>query len=212
MVRSDQKNLVDDELAREVAWRLGSPIVISSSLFKVGGHYSLGVQLDRVADSPIPEQTWSQEFRASDHDDLYDAVDEAAYWVRHTLGEAVEQIERMNVPARDTTTASWEALSLFAMAEEAQYADRNDEARTFLKQAVKLDPDFALAWGRLGDISYQAEQANIFEYHRRALEAAGRRPLTKYEQLRIKAVYRSPMELFTAIIDDIDKLILKIAI
>ena len=148
---------VDLELARDIAWREHHPIVVGASLLSMGSHYIFTVQMDRVGESPSPQAEWSSDFRASNADELYDAVDQASYWVRQKIGEEAKQLKSLSTPARDATTSSWEALELYTRAENAQYAGRNEEARSLLKEAVSQDPEFALAWARLADISYMAE-------------------------------------------------------
>jgi tetratricopeptide (TPR) repeat protein len=184
-----QDKSIDLELARNIAWREHHPIVIGASLLSVGSHYVFTVQMDRIGESPSPQAAWSSDFRAVNPDELYDAIDKASYWVRQKIGEAAEQLESLSTPARDATTSSWEALDLYTRAENAQYSGRNEEARSLLKEAVSLDPEFALAWARLADISYMAEQDQVYDYYRRAFEAMEHRHLTKREELRIKAVF-----------------------
>jgi hypothetical protein len=51
----------------------------------------------------------------------------------------------------DVTTTSWEALKLYSDGERMAFLDKDDEAILFYKRAVEKDPDFAMAWMRLGD-------------------------------------------------------------
>jgi serine/threonine protein kinase/tetratricopeptide (TPR) repeat protein len=180
---------VDLELARNIAWREGSPIVAGASLLEVGGNYVLTVRMDRIGDSPSPEATWSNNFRALSKDLIYDAVDEATRWVRATVGETAQELSMRDASGRESTTASWEALELYRRADEAQYAGRTEDAQLLLKEALELDSDFAMAWARLADISYLERQKEVFSYYQRALDAMKRRQLTKSEELRIKAIY-----------------------
>ncbi len=180
---------MDVETAREVAWRDGVPLVLAGSLFRVGTRYVLAIRLDRVEDSPAPTATWSRDFRASDRNGLYESVDQASRWVRATIGETAEELAATQIPAQETTTPSWEALSLFARAEQAWYGGGTEDARLLLKQAVSLDPDFAMAWARLADISNLDNLSEAFSYYQKALDAMTRRRVTQYEELRIKALY-----------------------
>ncbi len=182
-------HVIDLDVARNIAWREQNPLVVGASLLSMGSDFVLTARIDRIGDSPSPEAEWSKSFRVNHKEQLYDAVDRASSWIRRTIGEAAEELESLSTLARDATTPSWEALDFFVRAEKMNYLGRVEEARALLMEALELDPDFALAWGRLADISFAMDQAQIYSYHRRALDAMSRREITKNEELRIKAVF-----------------------
>ena len=190
MVRPPRQKL-DLQTAREAAWRGKIPLVASGRLDQLGSNYVLSLQLELVGGQPTtPRAAWRQTFTAPGKDGLFEAIREAGNWIRSTAGEAPEDLSERNQPVENTTTNSWEALRLYSRAEELAFQDKDEDAILLLKEAVKIDPDFAMAHGRLGDICVeQRREAEGFRHWRQAIEASRRRTLTKREELRIKAVY-----------------------
>ncbi len=189
MVRSPSEAR-DLETSREVAWRLGAPLVLTAKLVPVGSSYTLALRMDRLRrDSPTPTASWLKEFRARGKEELFDAVDAAGRWVRETAGEQRAAMGELDLPVREMTTPSWEALEYFHQAEELKQRDRRDEAILLLQQAVEADPDFATAHMRLGDVLSSLTEADAYHHWEIALESMNRRPVSKREELNIRALY-----------------------
>ena len=190
MVRPPGQRL-DLPTAREVAWRGKIPLIVSGRLDQLGTTYPLSLQLEAVGSAPTqPKAVWRRTFPAKGKDNLFDVIREASTWVRSTAGEAARDLSERNQPVEHTTTSSWEALRLFSEAEERIAQDRDEDAILLLKEAVKVDPDFAMAHGRLGDVCVKLRRyGEGYEHWRQAAAACQRRPLTRREELRIKAVY-----------------------
>ncbi len=185
--------VLDLPTAREVAWRDGIPLVISGSLAQLGDAYLLNIRLDRTGDRPdAPANSWSQTFQTGTRgkEGILKEIDAASGWIRKMAGEAARDLAQRDVPAREATTASWEALSLFSEAERFKSQAKLDEAVIQLKQAVGIDPEFALAYSRLGDILFgMRRQGEGFRYYKRALSAMARGRLTRREEMSIRAIY-----------------------
>ncbi len=190
MVRPPGQSL-DPQTAREVAWRGGMPLIVSGGLDQLGSSFLLTVQLEAVGSQPtVPVAVWRRTFSTAGKEDLFEAIREASTWIRTTAGEAAVDLAARDQPVAETTTSSWEALRLFSQAEAQTAQDRDEDAILLLKEAVKVDPDFALAHMRLAYICVKLRRyAEGYQYWQRAIAASGRRPLTKREELRIKALY-----------------------
>jgi len=185
---------LDLQTAREVAWRDGIPLVISASLTQLGSTYLLNVRLDRMGpDQPTePTNTWSESFRtqAEGKEAILKIIDSASTWIRKMSGEAAGDLSQTDLAAHMATTASWQALSLFSEAERFKSREELAEAVIQLKLAVEIDPEFALAYLRLGDILFSMRrQAEGFRYYQEALRAMAKGRLTKREEMQIKAIY-----------------------
>ncbi len=180
---------LDPSVAREVAWRAGSPAVVYGSVSKVGPGFSLDLRVDRISSPTEVKTSRSKSFSASDKQDLLRAIQDGSAWIRQTLGET-ELATVSNRPPEDTTTNSWEALSLYAQAERLKAIEHTDEAVRKLQEAVRVDPGFALAYMRLGDLSdYLGNQNQGIKYWREALSVMKPNSLTEREQLRIRGLY-----------------------
>jgi tetratricopeptide (TPR) repeat protein len=115
--------------------------------------------------------TWSKHFRAGDEKELFDAVDAASRWVRRTAGEQRSSIADLDLPVREMTTPSWEALELFHQAEELKPEGRWQDAILLLQNSVEADPDFAMAHMRLGDLFSSLTEAEAYHHWEKALES-----------------------------------------
>jgi tetratricopeptide (TPR) repeat protein len=80
------------------------------------------------------------------------ALGTAAKEIRGPLGESVSSIEKFNAPVDQATTSSLEALRAYSMGDEKRSREGDLEAIPFYKRAVELDPNFAMAYARLGAI------------------------------------------------------------
>jgi tetratricopeptide (TPR) repeat protein len=122
--------------------------------------------------------------RASGKNDVLRALDDLANRVRKRLGDSLSVMGKPDLPLPLATTASLEALRLFAMSRHQQPGQKDVD---LLEQAVRLDPDFALAHADLGVRYYIENNRPPGEEHfKKALTLLNR--LTLKEQLWIHAV------------------------
>lgn len=175
-------------LAREVAWRAGGSAVVYGSVAKVGPGFSLDLRLETLAATPdaAPVVRYTS-FPANDKTDLFHAIQQGSKWIRETAGDAQTSADR---PPEDTTTSSWQALLLFSRAEQLKSIEHTEDAVRTLRQAVSVDPHFALAYMRLGDLSnYLGNEKDGIQYWRDALVVMKPDSLTRREELRIRGLY-----------------------
>jgi tetratricopeptide (TPR) repeat protein len=110
--------------------------------------------------------------------------------LRKGLGESGASLQRFNVPLAQATTSSLAALRAFTLGEEKRANGQEFEAIQDYKLAVDLDPQFALAYARLGTIySNAAEQTQSAAYYQKAFDL--REHTTDRERLYIAAHYYS---------------------
>ncbi|MGD0200998.1 MAG: protein kinase [Bryobacteraceae bacterium] len=178
------------DTAREVAWRAGVPLVVAGDVSQFGQGYVLKLRMESIRDSPAPSQTRYREFEARDKNALLAAVHDGSNWVRRTAGESSSAMLLTDRRADETTTDSWQALELFARAEKLKDQGRPDDALVLLNEAVRIDPHFALACMRLADILVESRRfGEGYRWYERALRAIESRPVSKREELRIRALY-----------------------
>lgn len=179
------------EVAREIAMREGVPLVVYAALTRLGNDYTVSVKLEQVGTRPsLARSTWTQTFVTATKAGLFDTMHAAAVWIRRMAGEVPAALEDQDRAASETTTSSWEALRLFTQANTLSAAGRLNEATLVLEQAVRVDPDFAMAQTRLGDnlISLRRDKEGHAAWQR-AIALAERRELTSRETLRIRGQY-----------------------
>ena len=131
-----------------------------------------------------------QTARAKSRETVLAALDQAADQLRMSLGESGASLQRFDVPLAQATTASLAALRAFTIGEEKRANGQEFEAIQDYKLAVDLDPQFALAYARLGAIySNAAELTQSANYFKKAFEL--REHTTDRERLYIAAHYYS---------------------
>ena len=132
----------------------------------------------------------SHSAKAESRETVLAALDQATNQLRKSLGESGASLQRFNVPLAQATTSSLAALRAFTLGEEKRDNGQEFEAIQDYKLAVDLDPQFALAYARLGTIySNAAELTQSADYFKKAFEL--REHTTDRERLYIAAHYYS---------------------
>ncbi|HXC43626.1 MAG TPA: protein kinase [Candidatus Dormibacteraeota bacterium] len=172
------------DAARELCVRTGSKAIVLGSVSNLGGQYVLGI--DAVGCSNGDTLAKEQEEAASKQDVLK-ALSKAAASLREKLGESLASVQKFDVPV-EATTPSLEALKAYSMGITTGRTKGDAEAIPFMKRAIELDPDFAMAYtgiaveyGNLGRADLAAENA------KKAYSLRDR--VSERERYRISAFY-----------------------
>jgi len=153
---------VTADVAKELCLRTGSKAVLSGSISNLGSQYIVG--LDAVAcnsgDNLAKEQAESPS-----KEGVLKALTAAATAMRARLGESLASVQRFDVPV-EATTPSLEALKSYSMGITTGRTKGDAEAIPFMKRAIELDPNFAMAYvglavqySNLGRASLAADNA-----------------------------------------------------
>ena len=136
------------ELAREVCQRTASAAALNGSIAQVGTQYLLTLKAINCSTGETLAATTAQ---AGDKNHVLDAVGEMASAMRGKLGESLASVQKYDAPPENVTTPSLEALQAYSLGYKAQLI-RNDypAAITFFQRAIDLDPNFAMAYARMG--------------------------------------------------------------
>jgi eukaryotic-like serine/threonine-protein kinase len=174
------------DVAREVCQRTDSSATIEGSISSLGSDYVLGLKAVncRTGDLLAEEQV-----TAAGKEQVLKALGDAATQLRAKLGESLASLQEYDALPENVTTPSLEALQAYAMGN--QLADvPNDYAAAipFFQKAISLDPNFAMAYLRLGQ-SYQplSQLDRCAAYSRKAYELRGR--VSESENLAISSFY-----------------------
>jgi len=135
-------------LAREVCQRTASAAVLDGSIAQVGTEYLLTLKAVNCSSGDSLAATSA---RAADKNHVLDAVGSMAAALRSKLGESLASVQKYDAPAENVTTPSLEALQAYSLGYRAQVI-KNDYAAAipFFQRAISLDPNFAMAYARLG--------------------------------------------------------------
>ena len=172
------------ELAREVCERTASAAILDGSIAQLGTQYLLLLKASSCANG---ESLASAEAQARDKNHVLDAVGKLASEIRSKLGESLALVQKYDAPPEDVTTASLEALKAYSLGYRTMIA-KNDypAAIPLFQQAISLDPNFAMAYARLGINFYNLDEpARAAENLQKAYDLRER--LSEREKLYIAA-------------------------
>jgi serine/threonine protein kinase len=160
------------QIAQELCQRTGSAAVLDGSIAEVGTQYLMTVKAVNCSNS---ETLASAEAQASDKNHVLDALGKTALEMRNKLGESLSTVQKFDTPLEQATTPSLEALKAFSLGFHSHITAGDAAAIPFYKQAINLDPNFALAYAWLG-LAYNGsgELSMDVECNRKAYELRDR--------------------------------------
>ncbi len=136
------------ELAREVCQRTASSATIEGSIASVGNEYAIKLQ---AVNCHTGQVLADQHVTAAGKTEVLTALARAAAQLRQSLGESLASVQRYDAPPENVTTASLEALQSFSLGTHAMMVQGDYEAAVpHFQRAIGLDPNFAMAYARLG--------------------------------------------------------------
>ena len=157
---------VTNELARQICQRTQSAAVLEGSIAQIGNTYNLILNALNCASG---ETLATATAEAPDKDHVLGALGNAAEDIRRKLGESLASIQKFNTPIQEATTSSLEALKAYGLGNQARATQGEEPALPFFKQAVSLDPNFAIAYATLGQVEANlGEHAAAVEYTKKA--------------------------------------------
>jgi DNA-binding winged helix-turn-helix (wHTH) protein/Flp pilus assembly protein TadD len=163
------------EIARDLCQRTGSKAYIGGSIAGLGKEYVIGLNAVNCAtgDSLAQEQV-----QAAAKERVLDALDRAAAKLREKLGESLSTVQKFDTPLEQATTPSLEALQAYSLGWGSAHAGDMAGAVPRFQRAIRLDPNFAMAYAslgtgyrNLGEISLAAENwRKAYELRQRVSE------------------------------------------
>ena len=136
------------EVARELCQRAGSKAYLAGSIGSLGSEYVLGL---KAVNCQSGDTLAEEQVTAASKEKVLDAVGEAASKLRAELGESLATVQEFDVPLAEATTSSLEALRAYSLGMNA-FDRQESSAEPYLRRAIELDPNFALAHLNLGSL------------------------------------------------------------
>jgi serine/threonine protein kinase/tetratricopeptide (TPR) repeat protein len=161
-----------NDLARQVCQRTQSDAVLEGSIAQIGNTYNL---ILTAVNCGSGETLATAAAEAADKDHVLGALSIAADGIRGKLGESLASIQKFSTPINEATTSSLDALKAYSLGMQAR-ANKGEEASVpFFKQAIALDPNFAMANAILGQVeTNMGERALSAQYTRKAYDLRDR--------------------------------------
>ena len=138
---------VTGAVAMDLCQRVGARAVLTGSITNLGGHYVIGLE---GVECPSGRTLVRRQKEATRKEDVIAGLGEVVSDVRRRLGESVASVRQHDVPLVQATTSSLEALKALTAGDMERARGRDAEAIQAYQRAIEADPQFALAYGRLG--------------------------------------------------------------
>ncbi len=175
------------ELAREVCQRTASVATIEGSISSLGAEYVVGLKALNCHNGDLLAQ---EQATANSKEQVLQALGAAATKVRRKLGESLASVQKYDAPAEGVTTPSMEALQAYTLGYQALIKVNNVAAVPLFQRAISLDPNFAMAYVRLGTGYFNLTQrSRAAENIRKAYELRDR--VSEREKFYIDSNYQA---------------------
>ncbi len=148
MMRRAPDTPLTREVGLEVCERVGARAVIVTSIATLGSRYAIGVEA--IACGAGPNVLVRRQEVVEAKEQVLDGIQRGAEAIRRAVGESADSVQRYGTPAIQATTASIDALRQLRLGDVARELGQGTAALDHYRQAVLLDPDFALAHLRRG--------------------------------------------------------------
>jgi len=176
------------QVARELCERLGSKAMLQGSISSLGSDYIVALE----AVNCVTGDTLGREgAEANGREKVLSALGKAASRIRERLGESLTSVQRFDVPIDEATTSSLEAFKAFSLGDaERAHSSGQFSSIPYYKRAIELDPNFALAYARLGQAYFYAGDEDLGRKY--TLQAYERRDrVTEPEKFYIVSHYHA---------------------
>jgi tetratricopeptide (TPR) repeat protein len=179
---------VTASIGREICARQGIKAMITGQIASLGSHYV--ITLDAL-NSRTGESLAQQQVEATSKERVLEVLGEASTKLRENLGESLSSIGKFDTPIQQATTSSLEAFTAYNLGvEQAVQRGSELEGIPFLKRAIELDPNFAMAYSSLASRYANLGEGELAaEYARQAFQLRER--ASERERFVISARYYS---------------------
>ncbi len=138
---------ITKQVGLEICQRNSAKAMVDGSIASLGNRYVLTLEALNCATGGVLAAATSE---AESKERVLRALDDSTGRIRRKLGESLASIQKFGAPIEQATTGSFEALKMFATGDELRRQGKIAESISFFQRAIELDPQFTLAYGRLG--------------------------------------------------------------
>jgi eukaryotic-like serine/threonine-protein kinase len=177
---------ISPEIARDLCQRVGSVAALDGSIASLGKQYVLEL---RAVNCRTGDTMARAEATANGKEQVLKALSQAAGKMREKLGESIATAEKFDTPLDQVTTRSLDALQAFSRG-RGSIMGKGDFTAAIpqLEKAVRLDPNFAIAYAALATCFYDlGESAKAADYAKKAYDLRDR--VSERERLAIESQY-----------------------
>src|SRR5882724_3840633 len=184
MGRSPDERITTD-VGREICQRVGIKAMLSGSIANLGNQYVITLE---ALNAGSGESLAQEEVQAGSKESVLNSLHQAGSSLRKKLGESLASVQKYDKPLSEATTSSLEALKALSLGDSRHQMSNELAALPLYRHAVELDPNFAMAYARLGTVYNNLGQSELSEKNReKAFELRDR--ASEHEKLYIMSHY-----------------------
>jgi serine/threonine protein kinase/tetratricopeptide (TPR) repeat protein len=184
MGRSSGDRITSD-VGREICQRDGIKAMLNGSIDSVGGQYVITLEATNVSSG---DSLGRQQAQADRKEDVLNALHGAATKLRGQLGESLSMVQKYDMSLSMATTSSLDALKALTLGDAKHNMGDDLGAAPNYQHAIEIDPNFAMAYARLGVVYSNLGQTQLSEQNRqKAFELRDR--ASEREKLYIMSHY-----------------------
>ena len=181
----DPMTPITPEVGREVCQRAGAKALLGGTIAMLGSSYVVTLNAQDCVEGKVIAEEQAQ---ASTKESVLSTMGTAVTAFRERLGESLASIQRYDAKIEEATTTSLEALKAYSQGLRTRRTTGDFDSVPFFRRAIELDPNFALAYARLGTVySNLGQIKEAKEMTTRAYEL--RDKVSEQERLYIEARY-----------------------
>jgi eukaryotic-like serine/threonine-protein kinase len=144
---------VDDrittETGSEICQRNSIKAMLTGTIANIGNRYLVTLE----AMNPATRDTLATaQAQARNKEEVLNALHSADSQLRGKLGESLASVQKYDKMLSEATTSSLDALKAFSLGDEKHAAGEELAAIPEYQHAIELDPNFAMAYARLGTV------------------------------------------------------------
>jgi serine/threonine protein kinase len=176
---------ITSEVGREICQRNGIKAMLTGSIAPVGSAYLLNVE---AVNASTGDSLAREQVQSDSKENVVNALHQASSHLRSKLGESLASVEKYDKPLSEATTSSLEALKAFTLGDQKHASSEELAAAPHYLRAAEVDPNFAMAYARLGTVYLNLQQTKLSEqYRQKAFELRDR--ASEREKLYIMSHY-----------------------
>jgi tetratricopeptide (TPR) repeat protein len=178
------------DVGKEVCQRDGAKALLGGTIAMLGSSYVITLNAQDCVEGRVFAEAQAQ---APTKEAVLGAMGTAVSAFREKLGESLASIQKYDTKIEEATTRSLEALKAYSQGLRTRRTTGDFDSVPFLRRAIDLDPDFALAYARLGTVY---SNLNQFDESKKMTTRAYelRQKVSESERLYIEARYYTTVE------------------
>jgi len=162
MGRSPEDRVTTD-VGREICLRNGIKAMLTGTIANLGRQYVITLE----AVNAMGESLAREQVEANSKEEVLNALHKAGTDLRSKLGESISSVQKFDKPLAQATTSSMDALKALTLGDMKHMAGEELGAVPHYQQAIELDPNFAMAYARLGTAYLNLGQGELSEANRK---------------------------------------------